>query len=90
VDGRIDRAKGNSAVASIPHTVYTIVWLNQHVRLTNPAAWIALPQSVYLKPADLVDPEANDYVDVPSAPTQQTSPGRPISGRSSSSTSSDR
>ena len=75
VDGRIDRTKGGRAIGSISHTVYTIIWINQHVKTTNPSAWTALPQLVFLKPAELVDPEANDYIEV-DAP-QQTSPRDP-------------
>ena len=73
VDGRMDRTKGGRTVASVSHTVYTILWLNQQVRATNADAWISLPQTVYLKPADMVDPEANDYVEVPPSP-QATQP----------------
>jgi Putative peptidoglycan binding domain len=71
-DGRMDRTKGGSATGSISHTVYTIIWLNQHVRGTNPGAWLSLRQFVYLKPAAAVDPEANDYIEMPCAsqPTQ--------------------
>ena len=72
-DGRMDRTKGGQASGSIWHTVYTIIWLNQHVRSANPGAWLSLPQSVFLKPADMVDPEAYDYIDMPCA-SQPTSP----------------
>jgi len=73
-DGRVDRAKGNRAMGTISHTIYTILWLNLQARAYNYNAWASLPQAVYLKPADQVDPEANDYIDAPPCPSQQTSP----------------